>query len=171
MGKKSKLKSKKKELVITEHQIDQSGKIEQTNFDTAICLSNGTWDSIFIEAKTKRQIQEIFRRTGQIRNYVIFTFCAALTFIIERNIKVGRIVIDQEYYGKEPIIKKLLGEMSRKIKETATLDFGLVGKSSRVHILAAEVFAKRKEPGQVLNKEQLLKLIRKTEVGKQLKDA
>lgn len=153
------------------YQIDQSGKIEQTNKNTVLCLANGSWDSVLIEAKTKRQIQEIFRRNGQVRNYVLFTFSAALAILIERNIKLGRIVIDREYYGKEPIIKKLLEEMSEQIKEKIILEFGLVGKTSRVDFLAGEVFAKRKKPRMILTERMLLKAIKKTEVGKQLKDA
>lgn len=151
-------------------QIDQSGKIEQTNKDTVLCLANGTWDSVFIKAKTKRQIQEIFRRNGRIRNYVLFTFCAALSILIKRNLKTGRIVIDREYYGKEPIIKKLLEEISKETKEKVILEFGLVGKSSRADFLAGEVFAKRKKPKLILTERVLLKTIKKTEVGRQLKD-
>lgn len=56
------------------YEIDQSGKIEQTNKNTVLCLSNDKWDSVLILARTKRQIQEIFRRNGQIRNYVILPF-------------------------------------------------------------------------------------------------
>lgn len=153
------------------YQIDQSGKIEQTNKDTVICLANGTWDTILIKAATKRSLLEVFRRNGQPRNYILFTFCASLAILIERNIGVGRIVIDREYYGKEPIIKKLLEEMSKKIKEKATLEFGLVGKTSRADFIAGEVFSGKIKPKTLITKKELLKQIKKTEVGKQLKDA
>jgi len=41
------------------YQIDQSHKIEQTNKNTILCLSNGTEYTILITGKTKRKIQEI----------------------------------------------------------------------------------------------------------------
>lgn len=163
MRKKHKTPSKK-------FQIDQSGKVEQTNKNTVLCLSNGSWDTVLIKAKTKRQIQEIFRQNGQPRNYVLFTFSAALCILIERNLGVGRIVVDKEYFGKEPIIKKLLEEMSEEIKKKATLEFGLVGKSSRADFRAGEVLAKKKKPKLILTARVLLKVIKKTEVGKQLKN-
>lgn len=162
---------KKRQTASEKFQIDQSGKIEQTNKDTVLCLSNGSWDTVLIKAKTKRQIQEIFRRNGQPRNYVLFTFSAALAILIERNLSVGKIVIDKEYFGKEPIIKKLLEEMSEEIKEKVTLEFGLVGKSSRADFRAGEVLAKKKKAKLVLTARMLLKAIKKTEVGNRLKDA
>lgn len=163
MRKKHQTQSKK-------FQIDQSGKIEQTNKDTVLCLSNGSWDTVLIKTKTKRQIQKIFRQNGQPRNYVLFTFSAALSILIERNLGVGRIIIDREYFGKEPIIKKLLEEMSEEIKKRATLEFGLVGKSSRADFRAGEVLAKKKKPRLILTARVLIRAIKKTEVGKQLKN-
>lgn len=86
-------------------QIDQSGKIEQTNKDTILCLSNDDWDAIKISAKTKRQLQEIFRRNGQNRNFVLFTFSAGLAILIDRNSRLHHLIIDREYYGHEAVIK------------------------------------------------------------------
>lgn len=162
---------KKQKIASEKFQIDQSGKIEQTSKDTVLCLSNGSWDTVLIKAKTKRQLQEIFRQNGQPRNYVLFTFSAALSILIERNLNVGKIVIDKEYFGKEPIIKKLLEEISEEIKEKVTLEFGLVGKSSRADFRAGEVLAKKKKARLVLTARMLLKAIKKTEVGNRLKDA
>lgn len=64
------------------YQIDQSGKIENTSVDTVLCISNGKWFSVLIKAKTKREIQKFFRRRGQNRNYVLFTFCAGVSLIL-----------------------------------------------------------------------------------------
>src|SRR5437762_13916338 len=62
-------------------QLDQSGKIEQTQYSTVLCLSNGDWYAVRIRAATKRQLQEIFRRNGQVRNYILFTFSATLALL------------------------------------------------------------------------------------------
>jgi hypothetical protein len=152
------------------YQIDQSGKVEQTSKDTVLCLANNEWDAIIIKAKTKRQIQEIFRRNGQPRNFVLFTFCAGLAILIERNLNAGRIVIDREYYGKEAIIKKLIGEMSYVIRDKVNIDFGLIGKLSKAHFLYGEVKNKKKKPNFIATEKRIMRIIKKTEVGKQLKD-
>jgi len=43
-------------------EIDQSGKIEETNVDTVIALSNGVKFSVRIHRRTKRRLQEEFRK-------------------------------------------------------------------------------------------------------------
>ncbi len=68
--------------------IDQSGKIEQTNKNTILCFSNNIHDTIIIKARSKRQLQEIFRRNGQIRNYILFTFSEV--FYLIKKTEVGK---------------------------------------------------------------------------------
>ncbi len=152
------------------YQIDQSGKIEQTNKDTILCLSNGSRDTICIEATTKRQLQEIFRRNGQIRNYVLFTFCAGLKILIQRNPTIKFIIIDQEYLGKELVIKSILAEMGG-IGNLPQIHFGFVGKGSSAHIIALAVTRKEIKPHIIITRKILLNEIMKTQIGKQLKNA
>src|SRR5262245_27491974 len=115
-------------------QIDQSGKIEQTHQDTILCLSNGDWFAVKVSATTKRQLQEIFRRNGQIRNYILFTFAAGIALLLKLNPKVRSVTIDQEYLGKEPIIKQLVLSMLETPKrEGPAIHFGFVGKSALAH--------------------------------------
>lgn len=150
--------------------IDQSGKVEQTNKDTVLCLSNGDWDAVLIKSKTKRQIQEIFRRHGQVRNYILFTFCAGLSLLIKRNIKIKRIIIDKEYIGHEPIIEKITREML-KDKKAPEIVFDLIGKEVMAHKRANDIASKKLKTKKTLNQEEILKQIKMTEVGKRLKDA
>lgn len=152
------------------YQIDQSGKIENTNKDTVLCLSNNKWDAVLIKARTKRQIQEIFRRHGQIRNYVLFTFCAGLSLLIKRNIKIKRIIIDKEYIGHEPIIEKITNEML-KDKKVPEIIFDLIGKEVMAHKRANDIASKKLKTKKTLNLEEILGQIKMTEVGKRLKDA
>lgn len=151
--------------------IDQSGKIEKTNKVTVLCLSNKEWDAVLIKARTKRQVQEIFRRNGQIRNYVLFTFCAGLSCLIGRNIKYHRLIIDQEYFGKEPIIEKLILEMLRDKKKVPEIVFTLIGKKAMAHTRANDIATKKLKAKKVLNSEEILRKIKMTEVGKRLKNA
>jgi len=149
-------------------EIDQSGKIEQTNKDTVLCISNKIWDAVLIKARTKRQLQEIFRRNGQKRNYVLFTFCAAVSLLLKR-VKEARFVrIDREYFGKEGVMKKIIKEMLGNERE---ITFVSVGRQSHAHFLAKEVFTKRKKAGKILKLEELLREIKMTEVGKHVERA
>ncbi len=153
------------------YQIDQSGKIEKTNKNTVLCISNGDWDAVLIEARTKRQLQEIFRRNGQIRNFVIFTFCAGLAILIKRNLKAGAIIIDREYYGREATIKEILLEMLEESRTDIPIAFGQIGKHSPAHMMAKEIFRGNKKAGCVISFNELLRQTKKTEVGKRLKNA
>lgn len=152
-------------------EIDQSGKVEKTSKNTVLALSNDSWDAVIIKAKTKRQLQEIFRRNGQVRNYVLFTFSAGLAVLIKRNIHVNSIIVDREYFGKEPIIKKIVTEILTREKKLPEIHFGLIGKLSPAHDIAAKITHKKQEAKYEINLGKILRLIKKTEVGKRLKDA
>lgn len=153
-------------------QIDQSGKIEQTNKDTVLCLANEEeWDAILIRAKTKRQLQEIFRRNGQPRNYVLFVFCAGLSLLIKRNIDKLMVVIDREYFSKEAVIKEILLEMLKDIKRIPEISFGNIGRHVQAHLKGYQVYTGKLAAKKVISQRELLKAIKKTEVGNRLKDA
>jgi len=155
------------------YQIDQSGKIEQTNKNTILCLSNQRWDAILIKAKTKRQLQEIFRRSGQPRNFIIFTFCAGLALLLKRNKQVKSTTIDREYWGKEPVIKNILEEMltNTNTQTIPFVNFSLIGKRSPAHLLAKKVARGKQKAGAVLSMKKIIQIIKNTEVGKRLKNA
>ena len=133
--------------------------------------SNDTWDAIIIKAKIKRQMKEIFRRNGQIRNFVIFTFSAGLAILLERNFKIQTILVDREYFGKEAIIKNIVLGMLSKMKDTPNLYFDFIGRDSSAHLLAKEVARGKKKAHHIVNIDELLNKIKMTEVGKRLKDA
>lgn len=151
--------------------IDQSGKIEDTAKDTILCISNGQWSTVLIKAKTKRQLQEIFRRHGQTRNYVLFTFSAGLSLLIQNNPQATRIIIDREYFGNESVIKEIILQIIKDGKNIPVIEFGHVGKTSKAHFRAKLVTGKKEKPRLVLSEKDLLKAIKKTEVGKRLKNA
>lgn len=154
------------------YQVDLSIKIENTSKNSVLCLSNSSWDTIVIKTKTKRQIQEVFRRHAQIRNYILFTFCACLSLLLKRNIHHLQVVkIDREYFGKEPELKGILLEMLKGQKRVPEITFSLVGKNSHAHYLALETFRGRLKPKRILSKKEILKEIKKIRVGKRLRDA
>lgn len=152
-------------------EIDQSGKIEQTNKDTVLCLSNDTWDAVTITRKTKRHLQEVFRRKGQIRNYVLFVFAAGLTLLIKRNLKYKNIIIDREYYGKEAIINKLILTMLNEIRKVPILHFEFIGKRSLAHHYAHDITTKELKSPHIISLKELFLTLKKTEVGNRQKNA
>jgi len=152
-------------------EIDQSGKVEQTEKDTVLCLSNDHWDAVTIKARTKRQIQENFRRSGQTRNFIIFTFSAALAILIRRNLKSGKIIIDREYFGKEPVINELLLEMLHSAKNIPDIYFYEIGKESQAHAIAHDIATKEIKTKKIVSFEEIFREIKRTEVGKRLKNA
>lgn len=152
-------------------EIDQSGKIEDTAKDTILCLSNDEWYAVRIPAMVKRQLQERFRRNGQIRNFVLFTFCAGLARLLRVVKPKTKVVIDREYFGKEPVIKNVLERMLADLMPMPVFDFRFIGKHSRAHSHANDVAVGKEKPTKILNEIGLLRQIKKTEVGKRLKDA
>ena len=125
-------------------EIDQSGKIEQTDKNTILCLSNDKWFAILIEAKTKRKLQDIFRQHGQARNFVIFTFSAGLAILFEKRPNIDKVIIDREYSGKEAVIKRIVSEMLRASgKKEPMIDFSQIGKGAMAHHWAHEVASKK----------------------------
>lgn len=135
---------KKRKTSSVKFQIDQSGKIEQTNKDTVLCLAEdseeGFWDGLVIKSKTKRQLQKIFRRNGQPKNYVLFVFCAGLYLLIKRNLHIPMITIDREYFGKEAIIKEILLQMLEGSKIIPEIEFGNIGRKVQAHLKGYRIY-------------------------------
>src|SRR3989344_3066188 len=152
-------------------EIDQSGKVEQTGKDTILAISNEDWDTVIIKAKTKRRLQEIFRRHGQTQNFVLFTFSAGLAILIKRNNKYGKVTIDLEYAGKEPVIKELVIEILSSETQIPQIYFKSIGKLSNAHHYAHDTATKEIKPKKTIGFEELFLTIKKTEVGKRLKNA
>ena len=151
--------------------IDQSGKIENTAKNTILCLSNGTWDAVILKAAVKRQLQEIFRRHGMPRNFVLFTFSALLAILIKRNLKLQGLTVDREYYGKEPVIKEIVLQILADNQTIPKINFAQIGKNVNAHDIAAKIAHKKERAKHQISIREVLSAIKKTEVGKQLKNA
>lgn len=120
-------------------QVDQSGKIEQTNKPTVIAISNSVQASIILNAKDKRELQVIYRTAEKPKVFAIQVF-AALTYLLFKNVKIkNRLVyIDKEYPGHEDIIKSYINQLIKKRREISldpeNIRFTIVGKTSNVHL-------------------------------------
>lgn len=148
------------------YQIDQSGKVENTEKDTFLCISNGKFVIACIRRGIKRELQKLFRTNNRGRDFVIFTFSALISIVVEEFDRNELIIIDTEYPGKNHIIKKLIIEMGSEEKQLPDMHFGFVGKNSACHkkaYLCSRGMIKNYR--QVTSKE-LIEKIKKTEAFK-----
>lgn len=143
-------------------QIDQSNKVEQTERDTVIALSNGVKFTVMIRAKDKRALQEEFRLRGEPRNFVLFTFSILLVFLLKKVKPAVSVVIDLEYKARENIIREKLILYSRRLGydlDRSLISFKSVGKGSPAHKLAGRVTARKQNPDLRVTAEEVMKVL------------
>jgi hypothetical protein len=145
------------------YQIDQSGKIEQTNKITVIAFSNSKHGSVKLAARNKRYLQDIYRQAGKPKSYILQVFSALLYLLFEKHkLEKTMVIIDKEYMGHEALIKSYLIQLAdkrNKIKlSPENIGFGFVGKGSNVHGVASKAFKLNRADFSV-SKEDILSLI------------
>lgn len=139
-------------------EINQSIKIEQTNKDTIIGLANKETFTILIPRKIKRKLQEEFRKQGRPKLFVYRTFVAGavLAFKYARSEQPSKIVIDEEYYGKDKMLKSMFLEMwSRFFTELPEISFEKIGKKSKVHEICYLTMKGKYKPNKVISFEEI----------------
>lgn len=147
---------------LTKYQIDQSGKIEQTNKVTILAIANGKTFSVLLKAKDKRLLQDIFRTLFNKQRQYIYEVFSALVYILLSTVSPQvRTIIDKEYPGQESLIKLLILKYYADHDQTApeNIEFGLVGKSSPAHNAAYKVFKKKAKPTKIVTFEEVLEII------------
>ncbi len=120
-------------------EIDQSGKIENTNRPTIIAYSNKNNDVLLISAKDKKEIQKYFRNLGKPKLFIYLTFIVIVSYLIKDHIKNGdQIIIDREYPGYEKLISKKVKEIIVENSNTKDISVYIsqIGKKSNAHDLA-----------------------------------
>jgi len=140
-------------------EIDQNGKIENTSKHTYLAFSNKKSCIIKLTGKTKRQLQEIFRRRGNPRLFVYRVFACLIFVLIKHHLKkIQIIIIDKEYPGKEYLIKDILLEQIRKhnLKEPE-IKFANIGKHSKAHYLANGAANNKIKPEKIIKLEEIKK--------------
>ena len=145
-------------------EIDQSNKIEQTNKDTVIGLSNDKTFTILIKAKEKRKLQEEFRKQGKPRLFVYRTFIAGVVLLLKyaylRNL--SKIIIDKEYFGKEKMLKSMFLEMwGRYFDKIPEINFERIGKKSNAHNISYLTMKGKYKPDKTANFNEIKKLVLK----------
>ena len=135
-------------------EIDQSNKIEQTGKDTIIGLSNEKTFTILINRKIKRKLQEEFRKQGKPRLFVYRTFIAGVVLLIKyaQLNNLSEIIIDEEYFGNEKLLKSMFLEMwSRFFEEISEISFERIGKKSNAHNVSYLTMKGKYKPDKVIS--------------------
>ena len=147
-------------------EIDQSGKVEETNKTTVIAFSNHIDKAISIPARVKRECIEHLRRGKRNRHTFIFQiFAAGIFCLIEEHIqRLENIVIDTEYPGHDADIKGMLLNAIRRIRPDfakQNIHFQQVGKKSGCHFKAHGVFTGKQKAAQNLSFEDIMRVLNK----------
>jgi len=143
------------------YQIDQSGKIEQTERHTVIACTGGIEMTVLLKKREKRKLQQIFKMTDAQKLFTYLTFAALLAILIKEVNPKHKIVIDREYIGHERLIEEkiILYLQQLGVIRVTTVEFGHVGKLSSAHNLAYKVARGKKNPTLIADAKDVLKLI------------
>jgi hypothetical protein len=143
-----------------QYQIDQSGKIEQTNKPTVVALANGEVMTVKISAVEKQKLIKTIielRRPHKTYKYDIFS---ALVFILLIQVYPVKVEIDKEYPGHEAGIKeRIIQFFERMNKEPPEINFGLVGKKCQAHIRGLAVYKGKEKTNILVNSKDIISIL------------
>lgn len=149
-------------------EIDQSGKIENTNRKTIVAFStrNGaTSGAIVISARDKQFVQHHFRSIKKPRLFVHITFVTLIYLMVKDIIKdYDQIIIDREYPGYDNfMIQSLRNLLSEKKVKNLSISISQIGRKSLAHDLAWNELQLRVQKVAIrVSKEQVVREIKKS---------
>ena len=139
-------------------EVDQSGRTDRFNEDTALALSNGIQHSILMTAAVKRACYHRLReRKLSNKLAVIRMFAAGLVILLrDKSNALESICIDLEYPGWE---KEILPHLLRHLKwlRKDQVYFAQIGKKSRAHDLAWNTYRRKQGANKRVSVEELLR--------------
>ncbi|MFQ5856482.1 MAG: hypothetical protein ACE5LU_12655 [Anaerolineae bacterium] len=148
-------------------ELDQSGKLEQTNWDTVLAFSDGAQSAILIPRGIKRDVFGFLRqrypeRAG--RFHILQLFAVGAYLLLRPHLhRLEHVAIDREYFGHEGYIKGILLNYLRREEPSLPSDFisfRLVGEGSPSDKLAKSVFRGEQEPERVIILEEIVEVLK-----------
>lgn len=135
-------------------EIDQSGRIEETNRDTVIAIANSKLQySLQISAKLKRDLQKKYKSIDKPKLFSYKTFAIAISLLVKRSkVKVNTLVVDVEYPGYERIIKEIILE---HLNKDIQIRFKQIGKNSPAHAKAYFTYKRKLKADFIAKIEEL----------------
>lgn len=145
--------------------IDQSGKIERTQSNTALAFSNAKEFAALILAVEKRECLKYWRRRGKsAKSLYQRLFAAALFLLLKDHLsQISSIEIDPEYPGRETEIRAWLLQHIREIAPQFPAErivFRRIGKQSRAHQKALAVFRGQEIANRKIRARELIALLK-----------
>lgn len=144
-------------------EIDQSGKLENTNVSTVIAYSDHESRSILLAAADKRTVQRFYRDAGKPHIFVYRTFAILIFLLIrDRAHKIQGIIIDDEYPGWHFMIKNFLLQYLRTVQadfDKEFISFQCIGKKSGAHRKAYETFIEVQKPDMVARYQDIARFV------------
>lgn len=145
------------------YQIDQSGKIEQTEKHTVLAAVNGGIQAVILPAKEKRRLQEFFRKEGKPQLFVDITFAAVLYLLIKKLGNPGSLIkVDTEYPGHTKVIEAMIKNLSGG---DVNMSWVCLGKNSKAHDAAYKIFKGKLKTGERITAKTVEKMSKKTAGG------
>jgi hypothetical protein len=139
-------------------EIDQSGRTDRFNEDTALALSDGVQHAILLSASVKRACYQKLRERNLSKKVAAVTiFAAGLVILLQSQARqLETICIDLEYPGWDgEIVQQLLRHL-RWLRKSQ-IRFGAIGKESRAHDLAWATFRRKRDANKKVSVEELLR--------------
>lgn len=156
------------ELILTDYdiikhmkyEVDQSGRIEETNRHTVIAIANKNYSyTVKIDSKIKKLIQRKFQKIKKPKMFGVYGFVVGLILLLKKSkIKNSIVIIDIEYDGYNKVITN---ELIKNIDQDLEFRFSNIGKRSPAHICAYTIFKKREKPSYNIEFKEFEKLIMK----------
>lgn len=138
-------------------EIDQSGRIEETQRNTVIALAGKNFSfSALFKRTIKRKIKKIFQLQGKPKLFAIRTFACVLVLLIKKTkIKPQLLIIDVEYPGHEQTIKDIIWQYLGYKPE---IKFKKIGKNSPAHKKAYFTYKRKLKPDCVIKERKIMRL-------------
>ena len=144
-------------------EVDQSGKVGQTNKVTVLAFANGVQRSVLLPGTQKRKVLEVIKRrrpewSSALVHVYVFSVLVYL-LIKDHTQKLSLVIIDREYLGHEGVIKNRILTLCRKrglVVHKDQIVFANIGKKSPAHKLAWRVYNRLIDPDQVLSAHDVL---------------
>ncbi len=142
------------------YQIDQSGKVEDTNKLTVVAYANGRSKSVKIGSAEKQKLLKVMRELDFPKRNYIYKIFAALVYVLLVDENIDSIVIDHEYVGHEATIKGIIIQLlSKNGKNVPQIRFDYIGKWSNAHKAAINVYRGNEEADLIVTAKDILRLL------------
>ena len=143
-------------------EVDQSGKIELLSHDTIIACSNDNQHSIKIPKKIKQDIY--YDHKNKIEQLKYKLFCIGVYYCIEKFLTKSKLItIDDEYHGRNNLVKSILISYIRKDYgnfDEKLIRFSQITKNSNAHHVAIETFRGEHKPNDILTEKQIWRMLK-----------